>query len=150
MRLALAVLLALACTAPSAREVYKWVDRDGNVHYGDKPKHDAEPVDATPPGGDTPVLTPEQQQAAAARAAECEVKKKQLDTYRKASAIKETDALGREREYTKEEREQLVALTEKRMHELCTPLQAAAADDSGALPESAPAEAPAMDSAPAP
>ena len=31
-----AVILILACL-PATAEVYKWVDEDGNVHYGDKP-----------------------------------------------------------------------------------------------------------------
>jgi hypothetical protein len=99
--------------------VYKWVDKDGKVCYGDRPKHPAEQVDirtgatvpeeASGPGG----------QAQAAKSAECEKKKALLQSYRKAATIKETDSLGRTREYSEEERLQLLASTERQANEAC-------------------------------
>jgi hypothetical protein len=35
-----AFLLVLACSATAGTEVYKWVDKDGVVHYGDEPPED--------------------------------------------------------------------------------------------------------------
>jgi hypothetical protein len=42
-QLSLLALLALCLTAQAA--VYKWVDKDGKVHYSDKPQENAEVVD---------------------------------------------------------------------------------------------------------
>ena len=39
-RIALTLLLAAAMTGASAAEIYKWVDADGNIHYGDRPVGD--------------------------------------------------------------------------------------------------------------
>ena len=38
MRATLALFLVVACAAASAGEVYKWRDKDGRLHYGDRPK----------------------------------------------------------------------------------------------------------------
>jgi Domain of unknown function (DUF4124) len=39
------VIFALSCPA-SGGEIYKWVDKDGNVHFGDQPgKADAQQID---------------------------------------------------------------------------------------------------------
>ena len=39
---AAAVLIALAlASAPAPAQPYKWTDKDGNVHYGDRPPKDA-------------------------------------------------------------------------------------------------------------
>jgi len=56
-----------------------------------------------------------------AAAAACERKKTQLDSYRKATVLKETDALGRTREYSEDERKQFIAVTEKQVAEACAP-----------------------------
>lgn len=119
MRLMMILLLAGGCAAANAGEVYKWVDKDGKVHYGDRPKHAAEQIIAAPVAGET--ADPEAAKAADARTAECGRKKAQLENYRKASSIKETDSLGRTREYSDEERQKLLALTEKEASEACAP-----------------------------
>lgn len=118
MRLIATVLIAFAAVAAQAGEVYKWVDKDGKVHYGDRPKHEAQQVEirgASEDGTETA--------QAPANEAECQRKRAQLETYKKASAIRETDNLGRVREYTGAEREQLLALTEKQANEACAPAQ---------------------------
>ena len=105
----------------TAGEVYKWTDKDGKVHYGDRPKHDAEPV--APKIGAT-ASTPADPEAAnkeAARAADCVRKKTQLDGYRKAPSIKETNGLGETREYSEAERQKLVAVTEQQVTAACAP-----------------------------
>lgn len=39
-RLLIVVLLALVVALPATAQVYKWVDKDGKVHYTDKPPRD--------------------------------------------------------------------------------------------------------------
>lgn len=122
MRL-LTLLALLACaSAASATEVYRWVDKDGIVHFGDKPKHDAEQLNVEAPG--TPV-DDASEQAAAARAAECDRQKKQIDTYRQATVLKETNNLGQVHEYTPEEREAFLKRLEQKANEACGPAPAA-------------------------
>jgi hypothetical protein len=66
----LCVVLVQPVTSPAA-DVYKWVDKDGNVHFGDKPGAGAERVTVKAP---PPALDAE----AAARAAKRE---RMLDVY---------------------------------------------------------------------
>lgn len=120
MRLMMILVLAGGCAAANAGEVYKWVDQHGKVHYGDRPKHEAEQIITAPADGGE-AADPEAAKAADARAAECGRKKAQLENYRKASSIKETDSLGRTREYSDEERQKLLALTEREAAEACAP-----------------------------
>lgn len=125
MRFAIVPLLALIALAAQAGEVYKWKDKDGRVHYGDRPKHQAaQPVDVPV----APPLDPDAEKALADRAAQCERKKAQLETYRLAPSITETDGIGRKREYTDAERQQLIAQTERQVSEACAPAPAAAAE----------------------
>jgi hypothetical protein len=132
MRVIAVAFLALVAFAAQAGEVYKWKDKDGRVHYGDRPKHGAQALDipAAAP------LDPAAEQAAADRAAECARKRKQLETYRNAPSISETDNLGRTREYSEAERQQLIALTEKKTNEACAPAPATAEASDDAAAES--------------
>ena len=130
MRSTIALCILLVCAAASAGEVYKWKDKDGKVHYGDRPKHDAETV-VTDPGSGTGEPS-EAEATRLAREAECQKKKTQLENYRRAPSISEIDNLGKQREYTPAEREQFLAMTEKKVAELCTP--AAPDEAAGAFP----------------
>jgi predicted P-loop ATPase len=124
--LAVGAMVVLSSMASAA--VYRWVDADGKVHYTDKPVANAEPVniqtgqpkDAVPLPSSVPAqdtnLTPEQRTQ---KAADCEQKKKQLATYKDAAKIVETDSLGREHEYSEEEKQQLVKKTQQGMQESC-------------------------------
>lgn len=118
MRAISALLLALCCGPAAAVEVYKWVDQNGVVHYGDKPKHGAEALDVRqPPPSETALAEAARQQEA--RTADCQKRRAQLDSYRKATAIKETDGLGRTREYSEAERLAFLERTEKQVAEAC-------------------------------
>ncbi len=123
MRNLIVVLAAgFFATALSAGEVYKWVDKDGRAHYGDKPKTmPAEPV--MPQPGQLPgqPADPEADQKAAARTAACDAKKKQLESYRRATVIKETDSLGNTRELSAADRQKLISLTEQQVATSCGP-----------------------------
>lgn len=123
MRFMIVTVLTLAAAVAQAGEVYKWKDKDGRIHYGDRPKAGAQALDI--PVADP--LDPAAEKAQADRAADCQRKKAQLETYRAAPSISETDNLGRTREYTEAERQQFLALTEKKMAEACAPAPQAAA-----------------------
>lgn len=113
-----ALCALLVCAGAAAGDVYKWKDKDGRVHYGDKPKAEpAQPVEIRAPG-ETSVATGGDD---AARAAECQRRRAKLDTYRKAPSISETDNLGKTREYTEAERQQFIALYEKQADDACAP-----------------------------
>jgi hypothetical protein len=120
MRSIILLSALLACAAASAGDVYKWKDKDGRVHYGDKPKTgEAEAIAVEPSSGTgepSPPLAETQ-----AREAECKKKKEQLAAWRRGPTMSETDNLGRTREYTPAEREQFLALTQKKVDELCAP-----------------------------
>ena len=59
-----AVLLAAAGMAASADHVYRWVDKDGHVHYSQTPPAgthvNAQTVNITPPAPDPTTLQNEQ------------------------------------------------------------------------------------------
>ena len=119
MRTLIVVTALLFSASALASDVYKWKDAHGNVHYGDKPKQGGEAVDVQPGSG--PGESDESVKSRDARSAECEKKKTQLETYRKAPSLSETDNLGKTREYSEAERQQFLALQEKKVAELCAP-----------------------------
>ena len=114
----IAITMLAAAAAAQAGEVYKWKDKDGHVHYGDRPKHESVQTLEVP---DSPALDPAAAKAQADREADCQRKKAQLETYRNAPSISETDNLGKTREYSEAERLQFIALTEKKVAEACAP-----------------------------
>ena len=115
MRTFTALLLATVTASALAAEAYKWVDADGTVHYGDKPKHSAEFMDIKPGSGSGP--SSEQ----LGRAAECQKVKAELADYRSAAGLNEVDALGRKRELTPDERRQFLENYQKKVDEACEP-----------------------------
>ncbi|WP_297528120.1 DUF4124 domain-containing protein [Thiohalobacter sp.] len=52
------LLLALLAGQAMAAEVYRWVDEDGTVHFGDQPPPGAEKVELPPPSTYTPPPLP--------------------------------------------------------------------------------------------
>jgi hypothetical protein len=140
MRSIVGLCVVLACAAASAGEVYKWKDKDGHVHYGDRPKHiEAAPVLINP---DSLSTSNEQFATRQAREAECAKRKSQLDNYRRAPSISEVDNLGKQREYTPAERDQFLALQQQKVDEMCAPLPSQA--QSTDFPPPAPPEQPAQ------
>ena len=120
MRTIVAVSLALACAAASAGEVYKWRDKDGRLHYGDRPKDaQAESVMVKPTSGSgeaSPNFAAEKD-----RQAECQRRRAQLESWRAAPTMSEVDNLGKTREYSPAEREQFLAMTQQKVDAICTP-----------------------------
>jgi hypothetical protein len=88
------LLMPLYANVVSA-EIYKWVDADGNVHFGDKPRdatvaREAEPVDVTEDY--RPPARSEEEQAAFERELETKRQKKQKrELARKEVTDKEAD-----------------------------------------------------------
>lgn len=122
---ALLVMIGVASAAGGDR-IYRWKGADGKTYFGDTPPSGAQDVrdfegkfggpanpTAPPP---PPPLTEEQ---IAARDADCATKRTQLTTYRSAVRLVERDALGREHEYTPEERQQLVHRVENDIQTVC-------------------------------
>lgn len=129
----LAVLFILS-GAVGATEIYQWVGADGKTHFGDVPPSDATSVKqvsrkvgigGTVPSvnsrADAPSDTDEQPgiEATLASGDECAYKRQQLVSFKSAISLVETDALGREREYTAEERGQIVRKIEREMALAC-------------------------------
>ena len=133
MRSIIVLCAVLACASAAAGEVYKWKDKDGRVHYGDKPKTgEGQQIIVTP---DSASGEPAAATEGAARDAECKQKKTQLESYRRAPSLSEIDNLGKTREYTAAERQQYLDMLQKRVDELCAPKPSAAAADTFPPPE---------------
>lgn len=116
--LSLSLLLAGPLQAASQAKTYRWVDAKGRVHYSDVPEApDAQQVRVKPGSGvvDVPKVAVED------NAAECERRRERLTTYESASQITETDALGKSRIYSHDERLKLLDLTRSQVAEVCPP-----------------------------
>lgn len=120
--LCLALMTTLSAAEASGK-VYRWVDARGQVHYSDRPSDDARGVEEVKVkfGLPTEAVEPaEDPDAVLAKAvAACSTKREQLATYENSVRLVEKDSLGREREFSPEERELLVARTRGEMDQLC-------------------------------
>ena len=96
-----AVLLAAAGMAASADQVYRWVDKDGHVHYSQTPPAstsvNAQAVNITPPAPDPTTLQNEQNLAKQLqdqdKQNQDDQKKAQADAQQKEQQQKECDLL---------------------------------------------------------
>lgn len=120
------VLISLSAQAETA--VYRWVDANGRVHFGD-PASAPQGARALRAGPLTTSAAPPQPDADPAMAVEaCESARTQLNTYQSAERIIESDALGQQREFSGAEREQLIARAEMAAVTAC---EGQAADEGG-------------------
>lgn len=138
MRFAIALSLLLASTVAVADEVYKWKDKNGVWHYGDRPRPGAEQVEVKPGSGPGEPSAAEADRLA--RDKECQDKKAQLDGWRRSTKLSEIDAFGKEREFTQEERDRFMAMHEQKMQEICSRPPSPEAADT--FPPPAPPESP--------
>lgn len=117
------LLLALAAQPALADKVYRWVDAHGQVHYSDKPAPNAQEIEIQPPEttGAQPESAPPVSDAEAERAALCKQRQAQLESYRNASRIIAKDEQGNPRDYSEQERLQLIERTKQSIKELCGP-----------------------------
>lgn len=129
MRAALIALCLLLAAGPcQAQKIYRWVGADGKVKYGDMPPStatDVQPFDkrigttTAVPAAAATAATDEQ---VLARRQTCTTKAAQLKSFSNATKLIETDALGRKREYTAEERKLLVERTRAELDSQCADL----------------------------
>jgi hypothetical protein len=142
--LGMAALLLAASAAADDAKLYRWVDKDGHVHYGDQPAAgNASTVNLRSINSSDSSSDVARAAAADKQSAACKQKGDQLKTYQNASSITETDALGNKHEYTPQEQQQLVEKTSKYMDDNCggAPAAAAPQDASAAAPAAPPAPA---------
>jgi len=121
MRLILIAVLAAAASFAAYGDVYKWVDQNGNVHYGDKPKQGGDRVDVKPGSGSGEPTGEQADKIAKDRQAACDQKKAKLATYKNAASVTETNSLGQVREYNEQEKQALIAKAEKDVADACNP-----------------------------
>lgn len=124
--LASCTLLVMGVASAAGDRVYRWKGADGKTYYGDTPPASAQDVrnfDSKFGGPANPALPPPPapmtEEQIAARDAGCANKRSQLQSYRNATRLVERDALGREREYTLEERQLLIAKVEAEIQTQC-------------------------------
>ncbi|MGH8541146.1 MAG: DUF4124 domain-containing protein [Stenotrophobium sp.] len=126
IRSAVAVTLLALTGLAFAGSVYKWTDAQGHVHYGDNPaKLSAQKLDIDAANGEKPPATKTDTAAQKAKHVEdCSRKRDQLATYKSAGRIIEKDNLGKEHEYTADERKQLIEQTQKQIDTDCADVPA--------------------------
>lgn len=114
MKIVLVVALALCSLSANAADVYKWKDADGRTHYGDRPKPNAEKITVKPGSGSDPSIAESGRKELEAlkmqdqKYARCKEKREQLETLKSAGKIIEKDGLGREKEYSGDEKQLLL------------------------------------------
>lgn len=127
------VLLCLAILTPAvagAAELFRWVDKDGTVHYADKAGPNSTFMNLKSTNGDGP--SAEQ----LARSAACTKAKAELEDYRGATTLQQQDALGNVKVFTEAERTKFLDLQEQKMKSAC------AAPEPAPTPASASANVP--------
>lgn len=115
-----ALLLSAAAAAQSSPTLYRWVDRDGHVHYGDAPTDPkAKIVDPRVLGNGEDASTGPAPAVVDAKKAECKRKTDEYNRYKTAAGISETDGLGNTHSYTPEEKDKLVERKKQDLVQQC-------------------------------
>ena len=123
IRIAGIVAMLAAGTATAA--VYKWVDKDGKVHYGDRPVAGAQQQSITAPGVTPPAPSEDapagdaDPEAAQVRANQCTAARKRLDSYEQSSTVVQRDPNGQERRLSADERVDLIVQARRDVNALC-------------------------------
>ena len=128
----IAILMALALAASAqvvqADSVYKWLDEDGKVHFGDKPSmgHDSNQVKvstAYKPERESTLDTSATSQSdeAALRARSCKQATKNYEILSQSNLeVKRRNEYGEERSLTAEERQSVMEKQKEAMDRLCS------------------------------
>ena len=103
--------------------VYRWVDKDGHVHYDDSGQAPGSKAVNPRVMSDDSAATPPP--AVAAKQNECKAKADDYNRYKGPGTVSETDALGNTHTYTPEEKDKLV---ERKRQDLVALCGASAAD----------------------
>ena len=112
------LLLGLAGVA-AANPVYRWVDANGRVHYGDAPPVAAKSSEVAPAIGAKP-KTAAADSAKAGAADSCAQARKTLDSYTSASRISEVDPVtGEAQVIDGARRQQMIDAANDKVRRLC-------------------------------
>lgn len=121
----LLLILLLSTPALAGQSVYRWVDANGKVHYGDRPPApQAEKVEIRAPAPSAPVTPPAAPTAAATAAAastECQRWREQLARYQASPVLIEVAPDGSRQEHLGESRNRVILRAEQAMREACRP-----------------------------
>ena len=122
--LALCTLLIAGGASAAGERIYRWTGPDGKVYYGDTPPSGARDirnfdrkVGTSAAGGETAGASAPS--APTLSETECINKRAQLNTYKNATRLVERDSLGREREFTVAERQQLIDKAQADLESQC-------------------------------
>lgn len=125
MKIVLVIALSLCSLSVGAAEVYKWKDANGRTHYGDRPNQNAEKITVKPGSGSDPSIAESGRKELEAlkmkddKYARCQQKREQVETWKSAGKIIEKDGLGREKEYSNDEKAQLISRAQSQMEKEC-------------------------------
>lgn len=125
MKIFLVIALVACSVGVSAAEVYKWKDANGRTHYGDRPNRDAEKITVKPGSGSDPSIAEsgrkelEALKMKDAKYARCQQQREQIETWKSAGKIIEKDGLGREKEYSDDEKAQLISRAQSEFNKEC-------------------------------
>lgn len=99
------LLLGSIAQAAEGARVYRWVDRQGHVHYGDVPSQNSVELNPRAPVPNDGAVAGGAKQV---NAEDCERRRKEVESYRVASKVTETNSLGESRELSDAERAKLI------------------------------------------
>lgn len=116
----LLLLVLLGCSAATlaaGTKVYRWVDANGNVHYGDQPPPaQAQELKQSAP---TAISAPPAAAPSAAEGVDCTQLGSELERWNASPRLMQTDVLGQQRELSAEERGALIAQAQQRYASAC-------------------------------
>ncbi len=124
----LTVMVALLLIIGNASAgVYRWVDEQGQVHYGDKPPPGAEPVQTRLPSlSGRPAAAAEDTDEEetgnidpAVALQQCTAARELLFSYEQAPRLMKQTSLGEQGELTAQERDQLLAIQRGKVADAC-------------------------------
>lgn len=124
----------LLVSAAAAAETYRWVDAEGNVHYGDRPAQGSQEVTIRVPGvapepppatdgvaSEPPATTTEPDADAQVRSQLCTQARERLASYENSDGIFEESPDGKRRELTLDERVDTILKARQSVKDSCGP-----------------------------
>lgn len=122
--LLLPILLLSVAVDANQTKLYKWVDAQGNVHFGDQAsaRTDAEEmvVKTNDPSASTAANpADDKQQPIKGNGEECKEARKQLDEYTRAPFLYETSADGKRHIVPEDQRQELLNNVKERVKTVC-------------------------------
>lgn len=132
-------VIAACFTSAAWADIYHWIGKDGQLHYGDQPPPGVEAVliqpergefelplaqengeaDTAPQGGDESADANDPERTARIRQDQCAKARKRLENYNSAARIQLRTTEGEIRDMTAEERVQAIAHAETDVAQFC-------------------------------